>query len=195
MDSVPSSHDVTRLLAEWQHGRDGALDELLPIIYQPLKRLASLHLRGERRGHSLQPTALINELYLLLVRQRAGAGNNRAHFFALAGQLMRRILVDHARSRHAAKRGRDAVVVCLDDDGGGHGGDEPNRLVEVLEVDRALSKLAALDAVQARIVELRFFAGLTVEETALVVAQSPRTVKREWRAARAWLYRELCGSG
>lgn len=192
MDAAPASHEVTRLLLEWREGRDGALSELLPLIYDQLKRLARRQLRGEAPGHILQPTALINELYLLLVHQRAATWHNRAHFFAIASQMMRRILVDHARARMAAKRGGGAFTVEL----GPGAGDTPgeDRRLEVLAVDRALTRLAALDSEQARIVELRFFAGLSVEETAQVVGRSSRTVKREWRLARAWLHRELQGA-
>jgi len=184
-------HEVTRLLIEWRDARAGALDELLPLVYDQLKRLALRELRGERHGHLLQPTALVNELYLLLVRQHAATGQNRAHFLAIAAQMMRRILVDHARSRLAAKRGSGVMNVdlagaleTLSTGGADH-------QLEVLAVDRALERLAALDPSQAHIVELRFFAGLTVEEAAQVLNLSPRTIKREWRLARAWLFREL----
>jgi RNA polymerase sigma factor (TIGR02999 family) len=177
---------------QWREGREGALDRLLPFVYGQLRRLAARELRRERPNHTLQPTALINELFMLLVRQRAANWENRAHFFALAGQLMRRILVDHARSRLAAKRGGGAVTLELnEEDAGIAAAEAPGHPLDVLAVDVALGKLAALDADQARIVELRFFAGLTVEETAEVLARSPRTVKREWRLAKAWLRREL----
>jgi RNA polymerase sigma factor (TIGR02999 family) len=192
MSERAASGDVTRLLVQWREGREGALDRLLPFVYGQLRRLAARELRRERPNHTLQPTALINELFMLLVRQRAANWENRAHFFALAGQLMRRILVDHARSRLAAKRGGGAVTLELnEEDAGIAAAEAPGHPLDVLAVDVALGKLAALDADQARIVELRFFAGLTVEETAEVLARSPRTVKREWRLAKAWLRREL----
>ncbi len=193
MSTPSTSHAVTQLLLEWCEGRDSALDELLPLVYDQLKRLALRQLRGERLGHILQPTALVNELYLLLVRQRAATGQNRSHFLAIAAQMMRRILVDHARSRLAAKRGAGAVRIDVGGAPEGTSAREAERRIEVLEVDRALTRLAGLDPAQARIVELRFFAGLTVEEIAQALNRSPRTVKREWRLAKAWLYRELQG--
>jgi len=184
---------VTHLLVEWRQGNADARDRLLPLVYDQLHRLAARQLRRERPDHSVQPTALISELYLLLVQQHATTWENRAHFFALAAQLMRRILVDHARARHAEKRGGDMPTIALDETSEPAAGDGADRVIQVLAVDEALARLAALDAEQARIVELRFFAGLTVEETALVLNRSPRTVKREWRLARAWLRRELRG--
>ena len=194
MSTRSASHEVTRLLIEWRDGRDGALDELLPLVYDQLRRMALRQLRGESADHSLQPTALINELYLLLVRQRGATGHDRAHFLAIAAQMMRRILVDHARSRLAAKRGSGVMTVAVGAAPEGSSSRESEQRLEVLAVDRALTRLAALDPGQAYIVELRFFAGLTVEETAQVLNRSPRTIKREWRLAKAWLYRELQGS-
>lgn len=192
MTAQRASAGVTALLVEWAGGRDDALDRLLPLVYVELRRLAGSHLRRERRDHTLQPTALINELYLLLVQQHAATWQNRAHFFALASRLMRRILVDHARARQADKRGGGATIVALDDDlSNAASSAAADRGLEVLAVDQALDRLAALDAEQGRIVELRFFAGLSVEETAYVLDRSPRTVKREWRLAKAWLHREL----
>jgi RNA polymerase sigma factor (TIGR02999 family) len=192
---VPSStSDVTRLLLRWSEGDASALDRLLPVIYGELRRIASSQLRRERPDHTLAPTALVHELYLRLVDQRRATWQHRAQFFGVAAQLMRRILVDHARERQATKRGGSATRVSLEyaleeseAAGPAHGSDA----LEVLSVDEALSRLARLDADQARIVELRFFAGLTVEETAHLLNRSPRTIKREWRLARAWLYREL----
>lgn len=187
-----SSSDVTELLLRWSEGDAGALDRLLPLIYPKLRRMASQQLRDERHGHTLVPSALVHELYLRLVDQRRSTWENRAHFFGLAAQLMRRILVDHARSRHAGKRGGSVTRVSLDDaldepDPRGR----PGAAAELLAIDQALDRLSKMDHDQARIVELRFFAGLTVEETAHVLKRSARTVKREWRLARAWLYREL----
>jgi RNA polymerase sigma factor (TIGR02999 family) len=176
-------------LAEWSRGDNGALEKLLPIVHAELRRIARRSLRRERVDHTLQPTALVNELYLKLVRQRSASWENRAHFFAVAAQLMRRILVDHAREQAAAKRGGSSPRVSLSE--AGDVGVEP--ALEVLAVDRALTRLARLDAEQARIVELRYFSGLTVEETAHVLGTSPRTVKREWRLAKAWLYGQLSG--
>ena len=185
---------VTRLLVEWRLGDEAALNQLVPLVYDQLRRLARSQLRRESSDQSLRPTALVNELYLRLVRQRATTWDNRAHFFALAARLMRRVLVDHARARHADKRGAGRTI-ALDEAGEVSVAPEEDRAIEVLAVDEALERLAALDAGQAHIVELRFFAGLDVEEVAHVLNRSPRTVKREWRAARAWLYRELRGGG
>jgi RNA polymerase sigma factor (TIGR02999 family) len=181
------SVNVTRLLREWSRGDTGALEKLLPVVYAELRRVARRQLRRERIDHTLQPTALVNELYLRLVQQRSASWENRAHFFAVAAQLMRRILVDHARAQAAVKRGGSSPRLSLS------GADDVDvePALEVLAVDRALTRLAKLDADQARIVELRYFSGLTVEETAHVLGISPRTVKREWRLAKAWLYEQL----
>lgn len=192
--AVPtSSTDVTRLLQRWSEGDAEALERLLPLVYGELRRIASHQLRRERANHTLAPTALVHELYLKLVDQRRSSWQNRAHFYGLAAQLMRRILVDHARAQQAEKRGGLTTHVSLAD---AFGDDRPepgarDAAVDVLAIDEALARLTALDHDQARIVELRFFAGLTVEETALVLERSPRTVKREWRLARAWLYQAL----
>ena len=184
--------DVTQLLARWADGDQGALDLLLPLVYDELRRIARNQLRRERGDHTLVATALVHELYFRLIDQRRTTWQNRAHFFALAAQLMRRILVDHARAADAEKRGRLLTTLVFDD---AVEGDvrtaETTEAADVLAIDEALHRLAAIDADQARIVELRFFAGLTVEETAHVLKRSPRTVKREWRLARAWLYRAL----
>ncbi len=186
-----ASASVTALLVDWRRGRGEALDRLVPLVYDQLRRLAARQLRREAPGHTLQPTALIGELYLLLVEQRAATLENRAHFFAMAAHLMRRILVDHARARRADKRGGTAPALALDEANEPADARGADRFLEVLAVDEALARLAALDEEQAQIIELRFFAGLSVEETALVLDRSPRTVKREWRLARAWLQREL----
>lgn len=187
-----SSADITLLLRRWSAGDAEALQQLLPLVYGELRRIASNQLRHERDDHTLAPTALVHELYLRLVDQRHASWQNRAHFFGLAAQLMRRILVDYARARRAEKRGGTITQVSLEDalaDEAGMPTQSP--VADVLAIDEALERLAAIDEDQARIVELRFFAGLTVEETAHVLQRSPRTVKREWRLARAWLYREL----
>ena len=187
---------MTTLLQRWSEGDRAALDRLLPIIHAELRRIAARQLAGERDEHTLVPTALVNELFLRLVDQRRAAWDNRAQFFAVAAQIMRRILVDYARSRQADKRGGSVTRVSLED----LADDGPlqpradvrgNAAADVLAVDQALERLTLLDPDQARIIELRFFAGLTVEETAHVLERSARTVKREWRLARAWLYREL----
>jgi len=182
--------EVTALLRDWSGGDRTALERLMPLVYQELRRLAASYLRVERPDHTLQPTALVHEAYLRLVDQRGVSWQNRAHFFGIAAQMMRRILVDHARRRQAAKR--DATVLRLQARPGEDGGEaEFARDPELLALDQALCGLESLDARQARIVELRFFGGLTVEETAEVAGVSPATVKREWRTARAWLAREI----
>jgi RNA polymerase sigma factor (TIGR02999 family) len=192
--AAPSSSNVTGLLLRWSEGDAGALDRLLPLVYAELRRIASKQLRAERQEHTLAPTALVHELYLRLVDQRRATWQNRAQFFGLAAQLMRRILVDHARTQKAAKRGGSVTRMSLDElIEGGLSEPDTGPAADVLAIDEALERLARLDGDQARIVELRFFSGLTVEETAHVLSRSPRTVKREWRLARAWLYRELRG--
>jgi len=178
---------VTGLLVDWGHGDPAALERMLPLVYSHLRALARRQLRRERAGHTLQPTALVNELYLRLVDQRRATWDNRAQFFAVAAQMMRRILVDHARAQVAAKRGGSSPRLSLDE----VPEVESQPAFEVLDVDQALTRLAELDPDQARIVELRFFSGLTVEETAHVLGRSPRTIKREWRLAKAWLYQRL----
>jgi RNA polymerase sigma factor (TIGR02999 family) len=184
-----SPSNLTQLLVRWSEGDAAALEQLLPVVYRELRRIAASQLKRERGDHTLVPTALVHELYMRLVDQRRVTWENRAHFFGLAAQLMRRILVDHARAHHAGKRGDAAARVSLDV--GVEEAQNPTGPEDVLAIDRALERLAMLDPEQARIVELRFFAGLTVEETAHVVDRSPRTIKREWRLARAWLFREL----
>jgi RNA polymerase sigma-70 factor (ECF subfamily) len=183
------SSPLTRLLINWSRGDEEALQELMPIVHMELRRIARRALRREQIGHTLQPTALVNELYLRLVDQRRASWASRAQFFAVAAQIMRRILVDHARAQSASKRGGGSNSVLLNESDGKN--IDLNSALEVLAVDDALTRLANLDNVQARIVELRFFAGLTVEETAHVLGVSPRTIKREWRLARAWLHNEL----
>lgn len=185
---MPAASDITELLLRWSAGDRRALGDLMPLIYEECRAIAARQLGSEAREHTLDPTALVHELYLRLVDQRRARWQNRAHFFAVAAQLMRRILVDHARARRADKRGGSAVFVSLD--AAADSGDDA-RIADVLAIDDALGRLAEQDPDQVRVVELRFFAGLSVEDTALVLGRSPRTVKREWRLARAWLYREL----
>ena len=178
---------VTELLKQWTDGRRDALDQLIPRIYSELRKLASGYLRRERADHSLQPTALVHEAFLKLVDQRAVQWQNRAHFFGIAAQAMRRILVDHARAHAAEKRGSGERPVAIDDNlPGGAGVD-----INVIALDEALCKLAALDLQQSRIVELRYFGGLTMEETAEALKISAATVGRDWTVAKAWLYAEL----
>ena len=184
----PSPPDVTRLLLDWSRGDQTALDRLMPLVYDELRAVAERSLRHERSGHTLQGTALVHEAYLKLVDQRQVRWQDRAHFFAVAAQLMRRILVDHARRHGAVKRGSGEPRFPL------HEADAPAAaapLVDWLALDCALDRLAALDERQARTVELRFFGGLTIEETAEVLRVSQATVKNDWTLARGWLYREL----
>ncbi|MEM8932392.1 MAG: sigma-70 family RNA polymerase sigma factor [Acidobacteriota bacterium] len=183
-----AQEELTQLLVAWGDGDGEALDRLVPRVYTELRRLAERSLRRERRDHTFQATDLVNEAYLRLVRQDRIQWRNRAQFLGIAAELMRRVLVDHARKRQAAKRD-GGIRMTLDEGLAGSG--SASREVRLVALDEALSRLAALDPRQARIVELRYFAGLTVEETAEVVGVSSRTVKREWQVARAWLKREL----
>ena len=183
-----SATEVTRLLAELRNGNPEAEAKLIPLVYKHLHRLAASYMRSERPDHTLQATALVNEAYLRLVAQKGKEWKDRAHFFGIAARLMRQILVEHARARHAAKRGgtfqkllpldRELDVSAV-------------RARELLQLDEALESLERLDPQQARVVDLRFFGGMTVEETAEVLGISPRTVKRDWAVARAWLHGEL----
>jgi RNA polymerase sigma factor (TIGR02999 family) len=187
MNAPPGA--VTKLLRAWNDGDPEAREQLLPLVYRELRRQAAFYLRRERRDHTLPATALVHEAYLRLVGQEASYAN-RAHFLALAASMMRRVLVDHARARAAAKRPQPDLMIALDEQAGP--AVEP-RPVELLGLDRALTELAAVDERQARLVELRYFVGLTAEETAEVMGISLTTVKREWSLARAWLYRHLKG--
>jgi RNA polymerase sigma factor (TIGR02999 family) len=181
------THDVTQLLVDWSKGDQAALDKLVPVVEQELRRLAHHYMSRERAGHTLQTTALVNEAFVRLVHRQNVQWQNRAHFFGIAANLMRTILVDHARSHACAKRGggaeklelNEALVVSQ------------HKASEVIALDEALKELELIDPQQSRIVELRFFGGLTVEEAAEVMHVSPATIKREWSTAKAWLYREL----
>lgn len=185
---MQSNEGVTQLLVDWSNGDQAALDKLMPVVYDELRRLAGNYLRRERAGHTLQPTALVNEAYLKLVDQRHARWQNRAQFFGVAAQLMRRILVDHARTRQAQKRGgSNQQQLSLSD--ADRIAEKPN--IDLLALHEALNELAAIDEQQARIVELRFFGGLTIEEAAEVLSISHATVERDWTMARAWLRREL----
>lgn len=181
------AEEVTELLLKWSDGDKQALDVLMPQIYDELRRLAKRHLNRERPNHTLQSAALVNEVYLQLVDQRRASWHNRAHFFAVAAQLMRRTLVDYARARQVAKRGGGATHLQLDEESAV----TDERAIEVIAVDEALQNLAKFDERKSRIVELRFFAGLSIEETAEVLKVSPGTVMRDWTLAKAWLQREL----
>jgi RNA polymerase sigma factor (TIGR02999 family) len=186
-DAAAREH-ISQVLADWAKRDPTARDRLLPIVYQELRRLAHRHMRGERKGHTLQTTALVNEVYLRLVGVDALRGRDRVHFFAMAATLMRRVLVDYARRRGREKRGGGVSVTSLDENA-----IVPREGVDVVALDAALERLAAVDPQQSRVVELRFFAGLSVEETADTLGVSPATVKRDWATAKLWLYRELTG--
>ena len=179
--------EVTQLLIEWRNGDQAAVDKLMPVVYEELRRLASRYMGRERSGHTLQTTALVNEAYCKLLDHRQMQWQNRAHFFAIAAQVMRRLLVDHARTRGYAKRGGGARPVPLDY----VALVTEERAEGILAIDEALSQLAALDPRKSQIVELRYFGGLSTEETAGVLGVAPITVKREWLKAKAWLQREL----
>jgi RNA polymerase sigma factor (TIGR02999 family) len=183
----PATHEVTQLLIDWSNGDTTALDKLVPLIHEELRRLAHHYMSRERPGHTLQTTALVGEAYLRLVNRKEVHWKNRAHFFAIAATLMRNILVDHARSHAYAKRGGGACKIELDE----AMIVSQERAADVVALDEALKELATFDEPQSRIVELRFFGGLTVEETAEAMGISPTTIKREWRTARAWLYDRL----
>lgn len=184
--AAPSPKEVTRLLVDWGNGDQAALDDLIPLVYEELRRMAGRYMRRESQGHTLQTSALVNEAYLRLVDQKSVQWQNRAHFFGVAAQLMRRILVDHARSRLRAKRGGGAQMVSFV---------EPavmsEEVADVIALNAALTELEELDPRKSRIVEMKFFGGLTTEEVAEVLKVTPRTVEREWRKAKAWLHRAI----
>jgi RNA polymerase sigma factor (TIGR02999 family) len=183
-----SQAEVTQLLVNWSEGDQESLNRLIPLVYQELKRLARHHMRRERVGHTLQTSALVNEAYIQLIDYKRMKWKDRAHFLAVAAQVMRRILIDYARNRQSLKRGgAEARKVSLDE--GATLADE--RAAEMLALDDALTSLAKLDPRKSRIVELRYFGGLEIEETAHVIGISPATVKREWNSARLWLHREI----
>jgi RNA polymerase sigma factor (TIGR02999 family) len=180
---------ISDLVDDASRGHAAAMSELLPIVYQELRRVAAGYLRRERPGQTLQATALVHEAYLRLLREQQVSWQNRAHFCAIAANSMRQILVERARARHAAKRGGDRQRITLDETVAPAHGDDAG--VDIDALDQALTRLAALDAQQARLVELRYFGGLTIEETAEVLGVSPATVKRSWVVAKAWLRKEL----
>ncbi len=185
----PRPHQITQLLRDWGDGDQHALDRLVPLVQGELHKLAHRYMARERHGHTLQSTALVNEVYLRLVRARNLAWQDRAHFFAVCAQSMRRILTDYARSRRSAKRSGGAQQVSLDE------APEVSRQprADLVALDDALNRLAAVDERKSRVVELRYFGGLSVEETAEVLKVSPETVMRDWKLAKAWLLRELSG--
>jgi RNA polymerase sigma factor (TIGR02999 family) len=184
------SHEISQLLRSWNDGNRNALDDLLPLVYDELRRQAHRYLRRERQGHTLQTTALIHEAYLNLIKQNRINFQNREHFFAISANLMRRILVNYANARHRLKRGgvdedielNDSILIATQ-----------SKDLDLLALDDALRRLAEMDEQQARIVELRYFGGLTIEETSEVMGIAPATIKRDWKLTKAWLYRELGG--
>lgn len=185
--TTPTSANVTQLLIDWRGGNNDALNQLMPLVYDELRDLAKRYMRRENSSHTLQTNALVNEAYLRLVNQQAVDWQNRAHFFAIAAQVMRHLLVDHARSKQYAKRGGGAVQVTLDE--GLVVSDESS--VELLALHQALERMEKMDDRKSKIVELRYFGGLSTEEVAEVLGISEITVKREWAKAKAWLFREL----
>ena len=189
-DPPRQEHEITQLLAAWRDGNQAALDELYPLVYDELHRLARRYMSRERKGHTLQTTALINEAYVRLVDQRNVQWANRSHFFAISAQIMRRILIDHARRHAYAKRGGGARQVSLDETATMAQGD----FSEFIRLDEALRSLAELDPRRSQVVELRYFGGLNNEEIAGVLKISENTVIRDWNMARAWLHRQLAGS-
>jgi len=187
----PTPGAVTQLLAKVGAGNQAAFDEVFPLVYAELRRIAAREMRREKPGRTLQTTALVHEAYLRLLKDASLSFENRAHFLGIAARAMREILIEHARARAARKRGGGAVRLTLDD----LVAPVPSLSIDVLALDEALQRLARLDERHARVVELRYFGGLSVEETAVALELSPATVKRAWTIARAWLYRELGGSG
>ena len=189
-DPVRSPHEITQLLAEWSNGNQTALDKLYPLVYDELHKMANRYMKRERKDHTLQTTALINEAYVRMVDQKNVHWENRAHFFAISAQIMRRILIDHARRHHYAKRGGGALRVSLDETAIVAG----DPASDMLLLDEALNRLAEIDPRRGQVVELRYFGGLNNEEIAGVLKISENTVTRDWNMARAWLYQELSGS-
>ena len=186
--SAGSAPDVTQLLVNWSKGDHASLEQLMPLVYGELRRLAGAYLRRERSNHTLQSTALVHEAFMRLVQQQDVQWRNRAHFYAIAAQMIRRILVDYARSQHAEKRGSGAIKLELDE---AMAVPQAGSDIDLLGLNDALDRLTEMDERQGRIVELRFFAGLSIEETAEVMHLSPASIKREWQTARAWLFREM----
>jgi len=189
-DPVRSPHEITQLLAEWSNGNQTALNKLYPLVYDELHKMANRYMKRERKDHTLQTTALINEAYVRMVDQKNVHWENRAHFFAISAQIMRRILIDHARRHHYAKRGGGALKVSLDETAIVAG----DPASDMLLLDEALNRLAEIDPRRGQVVELRYFGGLNNEEIAGVLKISKNTVTRDWNMARAWLYQELSGS-
>lgn len=184
---MPSPNEITEQLIAWGNGDAAALNELIPVVYQELRRMAGNYLRMEKPGHTLQPTALVHEAWLRLIDQTRVDWQNRAQFFGVAAQMMRRILVDHAKTKHREKRGGDAVKLSLDD----AINLSRERAADLIALDDALDELTRIDGRKSRVVELRYFAGFSVEETAQILEVSPDTVMRDWKMAKAWLYQRI----
>lgn len=184
---------VTQLLLEWRSGNEAAFNQLMPLVYDELRRVARRYLNQEGSGHSLQTSDLVNEAYLKLVNQQEVDWQNRAHFFAVAANIMRHLLVDHARTRGRAKRGGNVIRITLNEEITSKAVAEHEKKIDLLALDQALNRLAEFDLRKSRIVELRYFAGLSYEETAVVLGVSEITIKRDWLKARAWLFRALGG--
>ncbi|MGH9752174.1 MAG: sigma-70 family RNA polymerase sigma factor [Blastocatellia bacterium] len=187
----PPPIEITERLIAWGAGDRAAFDQLLPVVYQELRRIAGNYLRQENPGHTLQPTALVHEAWLRLIDQTRVNWRNRAQFFGVAAQLMRRILVDHAKTKHREKRGGDAVKLSLDD----VINLSRERAADILALDDALDELTRIDGRKSRVVELRYFGGFSVEETAQILEVSPETVMRDWKMAKAWLYQQIRREG
>jgi RNA polymerase sigma factor (TIGR02999 family) len=184
---APLTNEVTERLIAWSAGDRAAFDHLLPIVYQELRRMAGAYLRQENPGHTLQPTALVHETWLRLIDQTRVNWRNRAQFFGVAAQMMRRILVDHAKAKHREKRGGDAVKLSLDD----VVNLSQERVTDLLALNDALDDLSRIDGRKSRVIELRYFGGFSVEETAQILEVSPETVIRDWKMAKAWLYQQI----
>jgi len=190
-DKCTESAGVTELLHAWNEGDVEALRNLMPMVFAELRRMARLRFASERSGHTLQPTAIVNEVYLRLANQKAPKLVNRDHFLAYSGKMMRWILVDHARRRRSEKRGGDQPTICLNDDLDVEQAAAP--IIDIIALDEAMNRLEGLEPRQSRVVELRYFAGLTIEETAELLGVSLSSVKDDWRVAKVWLYRDLTG--
>jgi len=190
-DKYTESAGVTELLQAWNEGDVEALRDLMPMVFAELRRMARLRFASERSGHTLQPTAIVNEVYLRLANQKAPKLVNRDHFLAYSGKMMRWILVDHARRRRSEKRGGDQPTICLNDDLDVEQAAAP--IIDIIALDEAMNRLEGLEPRQSRVVELRYFAGLTIEETAELLGVSLSSVKDDWRVAKVWLYRDLTG--
>lgn len=188
-DQRAESSGVTELLHAWNEGDVEALGNLMPMVFAELKRMARIRFASERSDHTLQPTAIVNEVYLRLANQKAPSLVNRDHFLAYSGKMMRWILVDHARRRRSEKRGGDQPTICLSDDLDVEQAEAP--IIDIIALDEALNRLERLEPRQSRVVELRYFAGLTIEETAALLGVSLSSVKQDWRMAKIWLYRDL----